>query len=83
MDDEPLIGNLIRAAFPNADVEAFVNPEAAMARLTIAPFDFIFCDLTMPRMSGIELFENLREKGIDLSHRFALITGSIIAPAFE
>ena len=40
-----------------------------------AAFDVVFCDLSMPEMSGPECFEELRKRRPDLAARIVFLTG--------
>ena len=45
----------------------------ALAKVKLEPFDAIISDITMPKMSGLELLFQLREMGSDVP--FVLLTG--------
>jgi CheY-like chemotaxis protein len=39
------------------------------------PFDIIFCDLMMPGLSGMDVYERVQEYNPELASRFVFITG--------
>lgn len=66
------------------DHDATISPSGADALERIErgeDFDVIFCDLMMPVMTGIELFERIRALAPDLTKRVVFITGGAFTPA--
>lgn len=56
-------------------VEEAADGEACLARLLHAnPPDFVICDVRMPGMGGLEIFERLRARNLSVPP-FVLITG--------
>ena len=44
-------------------------------------FDAVICDLSMPGVDGITLYESLLARGSPLAQRFVLVTGGAFTPA--
>jgi two-component system, NtrC family, response regulator AtoC len=65
VDDEVKMRRLLEMALKNMGHEVVQagDGEEALACLGEAPFDLIMTDLNMPRMNGIQLLRNLRERG--------------------
>lgn len=68
IDDEPLmltqLKNEVAAVFPDAQVEAFEDPESVKAYLAAAPSDepkYAFFDIKLRGMSGIELAKIVKD----------------------
>jgi PAS domain S-box-containing protein len=62
VDDEPLIGKVVEQVLVGHHVVSETSARAALARLQAGEtFDRILCDLMMPDMSGMELFNQLPE----------------------
>jgi len=63
IDDEPLVlRNLQRKISKSGHlVETFQNPQKAIDRMKIAPFDVILTDLHMPEMDGMQVLAKIRE----------------------
>ena len=63
IDDEPLVlRNLQRKISKSGyQVETFQNPQKAVDRMKIAPFDVILTDLHMPEMDGMQVLAKIRE----------------------
>lgn len=82
IDDEPLVGRSIRRALRGHDVEVFASGTEAIARLcSDAPYDVVFCDLMMPEVSGIEVYQQVAAQRPDLAERFVFMTGGAFTSA--
>ncbi len=58
------------------DVVAVTGAHDALALIDSGPdFDVIFCDLMMPAMSGIDLYETLRVRRPGMEERMVFMTG--------
>jgi CheY-like chemotaxis protein len=77
VDDEIPIANTMRDLLgAQHDVTAATSGRDALAAVTSDhDFDVIFCDLMMPGMSGIELYEAIREWRPALARRIVFMTG--------
>jgi PAS domain S-box-containing protein len=77
IDDEVPIANTMRDLLgAQHDVTATTSVRDALAAVEGGrEFDVIFCDLMMPGMSGIELYEELRDERPALASRIVFMTG--------
>ena len=77
VDDEPSIGELIKAvlATEGIQVEVLTSSEEARARLAAEKFDGVFLDVRMPPPDGIELARLIRAGGINRTTPVVMITG--------
>jgi CheY-like chemotaxis protein len=77
IDDEPAVGRTIRRLLGEAyDVTELSSGRAAIDLLAGGDeFDVIFCDLSMPVVSGMEVFRTVVAARTDLAHRFIFISG--------
>ncbi|MBP7996814.1 MAG: response regulator [Thiopseudomonas sp.] len=76
VDDDQLAGEMVSAVLQELGYQVFqaVNALDAMELLNQQPaIDLIVSDLNMPLMSGIELFRELSEQGLNLP--FILLSG--------
>ncbi|HCX89875.1 MAG: response regulator [Deltaproteobacteria bacterium CG_4_8_14_3_um_filter_43_13] len=75
LDDEPIVGKRLKPALTKAgfDVEVFLNPREALARLDEQEFDIVVTDLKMEEVDGIQVLENVLSKCEKT--RVILITG--------
>jgi signal transduction histidine kinase/ActR/RegA family two-component response regulator len=77
IDDEPLLGHTLRLAFQDYhEVEVATSGRQGLAMLDRdSHYGMILCDLMMPDMSGIDVYERLAERQPQLLPRFVFITG--------
>ncbi|MCB9597431.1 MAG: PAS domain-containing protein [Sandaracinaceae bacterium] len=77
IDDEPRLAVTIRLALiDHADVQIAEGGAAALEALAgEATFDLVLCDLMMPEVNGMDVYERVRESRPDLATRFVFMTG--------
>jgi CheY-like chemotaxis protein len=77
VDDEPLVGRMIERALAREHfVAAVTSGRAALARLVAGEhFDLILCDLMMPEMTGMELYDRVRAHSEEQAERMVFFTG--------
>jgi len=82
VDDEVPIANTLRELLSiDHDVVAVTNGHDALdAILHTDDFDVILCDLMMPEMSGIDLYDRFREVRPGLERRMVFMTGGAFTP---
>lgn len=84
VDDDPLAGEMTAAILEEAGHDCLLaaNGLEALEQLGQTPaVDVVVSDLHMPLLSGLELFQELREQGLTLP--FVLLTGDDPAPLRE
>ena len=59
LDDEPIVGERLKPALEKegCQVEVFVDPEAALARIREKEFDIVVTDIRMGEVDGIQILE--------------------------
>jgi len=79
IDDDVQLMNLLSKFFETAGCEAEVVPDgkSALDKLDGSSYDFIFCDIKMPTMSGITLYQQLKEKGSSHLGKIIFVTGDV------
>jgi len=81
IDDEPMVrqilSDLLRA---HHHVEMAENGEAAMALIARDSFDVILCDVMMPGVNGMELYQRVARDHPGLERRMIFITGGTFVP---
>jgi len=82
VDDEPLIGRVVgRCLGKGRLVEWVSSGHEALRRLRgDEKFDVVLLDVMMPEMTGIEVYETLRETAPDDLRRVVFLTGGAFTP---
>jgi CheY-like chemotaxis protein len=81
VDDEPMVAaSLSRSLRTDYDVSTATGPEALRWLLGGQEFDVIVCDLTMPEVSGMDLYEHLKEQRPTVAERMIFLTGGAFTP---
>jgi PAS domain S-box-containing protein len=79
IDDEPLVLRAMRRLLDAHSVVAVQKGEDALELLASGQvFDIILCDLMMPSMTGMEVYERLSALGKGLERRVVLVTGGAV-----
>jgi PAS domain S-box-containing protein len=81
VDDDPLVQNSIRRTLERYhDVVVTGSGARALELLDTEQFDIVLCDLIMPGMTGMQLFEAVRVKDALQARRFVFLTGGTSSP---
>lgn len=81
VDDEPLLCELLVAMLEaDYDVTSFTSPQLALSALLERDFDVVLCDVMMPELDGMQLYERAIRERPWLSERFIFITGGAFTP---
>jgi CheY-like chemotaxis protein len=82
VDDERSLARALASVFSeHHDVTVSSDPtEALNSLLEGEPYDAVVCDLLMPRLSGMELFERATAQRPEYESRFVFITGGATTP---
>jgi signal transduction histidine kinase len=84
VDDEPMIRQSIVRVLSKHLVTCFGSGREALEYLTTHPKpDLVICDITMPGMSGPELFSHLFAVSPDLVDRMVFVTGGAFSSQTE
>ncbi|MEO7035689.1 MAG: ATP-binding protein [Polyangiaceae bacterium] len=80
IDDEPAILRAFRRVLFSHDVHvATSGPEAMQTLAEGTSFDVIFCDVMMPEMSGVDVYQRIRERHPGQEHKIVFMTGGAFA----
>jgi signal transduction histidine kinase/ActR/RegA family two-component response regulator len=77
VDDDVLVARTLARQLSGHQVEVALSGQAALDRLT-APgsgFDLVLCDLMMPDMTGMDVYEAVEERLPSLRDRFVFVSG--------
>jgi two-component system cell cycle sensor histidine kinase/response regulator CckA len=82
VDDEPMIGNALKRVLGRAnDVTTVTAARVALGILCADDtYDVILCDVMMPEMSGVELYEELGKLRPHYTERVVFVTGGAFTP---
>lgn len=85
VDDEPLMGRVVKRCFGKAHVVEWVGSGREALERLVGPehWDVVFLDVMMPEMTGIELFEALSERAPRHRDAVVFLTGGAFAPGGE
>lgn len=81
IDDEPLIATAFKRALQHYEMEAVESGRAAIDALTDDPsFALIFCDILMPDLTGMDVFQWAKSRMPGVEERFIFMTGGLYNP---
>ncbi len=83
MDDEPLVTHaLARLLSPRHHVDTAGCGREALAKLISGAFyDVILCDISMPDITGLDLYDEVARKAPAQAERIVFVTGGITSAA--
>jgi CheY-like chemotaxis protein len=82
VDDEPLVGTVLRRTLLEHDVTVVESGRAAIDRISSGErYDVVLSDLLMPEISGMDLYREVTASWPDLAGRFVFLTGGAFTPA--
>ena len=83
-DEATVAHSMARLLRTEHDVVVELDPHAALSRLASDEhFDIIFCNLQMPRFSGIDLYKALASTRPELAKRLVFVTGGALSRESE
>jgi signal transduction histidine kinase/CheY-like chemotaxis protein len=77
VDDDVLVARTLARQLSGHHVEVVLSGQAALERLTSSGhgFDLVLCDLMMPDMTGMDVYEAVEERLPALAERFVFVSG--------
>ena len=79
-DDEPPVARALKRALSGHDVVLVSNGRAALDAWEKAPFDMMFCDVMMPGLMGMDIYEALEKSGEGYHERIVFMSGGAFTP---
>jgi CheY-like chemotaxis protein len=83
IDDEPTILRSYKRSFKQHDVVTATNGHDALRMIEDSAFDVIVCDMTMPAMTGMQLYMHVRDRAPHLIDRFVFATGGAVQATID
>lgn len=77
VDDEPFVRNALCRALKGYELVTAANGQEALAHLAGGPFDLILCDLMMPGVSGMDIYQHLCERHPGREQLLVFLTGGV------
>ncbi len=78
IDDEPVLLRLFSAFLSGHEVLTATEPEKGLALVRAHTPDLVLCDLTMPGLSGQDVYRTLMREGVIKAQQFVIISGGAI-----
>ncbi len=78
VDDETGVGRALQRVLRHYEGVIATTGEEALAQLHGGEFDVVFCDVNLPDIDGLTVFERARALRPPLAHRFVFITGGVL-----
>jgi signal transduction histidine kinase len=77
VDDEPMICSWLDSILQDTcEVVALTSSREALQRIVAGEvFDVVLCDLMMPELTGMDLFDEVRARRADMADRLVFMTG--------
>ncbi|AEI66130.1 ATP-binding protein [Corallococcus macrosporus] len=80
VDDEPRVVDLLRRLMRGHELVSAANGREALERIRATPdFDVILCDLMMPELTGMDVYEAVRATWPGLHERIVFISGGVFS----
>ena len=77
VDDEQAVARSLARMLPAHEVEVTHSGRAAFEKLSTGSYDVALCDVMMPDVTGIQLYQRLREARHPITERFLFMTGGV------
>ncbi len=80
VDDEPQILRLLEAILDGHHVTCAASGREAITQIAASEFDVLLCDLLMPDLTGMDVFEHIAAERPALASRVVFMTGAAFTP---
>lgn len=80
VDDEPTVGRALKRVLSDHQVTVVSTGEQAIARFEAERFDLLICDIMMPGLTGIDVYERLKAHLPGFDRRIMFMTGGAFTP---
>ncbi len=84
VDDEGAVGSTLRLVLQGEhNVHVATSAQDALELMAKQRFDAVICDLMMPGMSGVDLYDVVKAAFPGMEHRIVFMTGGTLMPQSE
>lgn len=80
IDDEAMVGRSIERALRGHQVTVLSHGREAIERILEDDYDVILCDLMMPEVTGMDVYDKVREASPGMEERIVFMTGGAFTP---
>jgi len=80
VDDEPAVGRAVRRSLRGHDVTLAQSGLEALRLVRHGQFDLVLCDVMMPGMTGLEVYDTLRREDAISEGQLVFFTGGVFDP---
>jgi|GEM_PF-780175 len=80
IDDEAKLRSVMRRALRAYHIDEAADGRQALERLSTESYDVILCDLMMPELTGVELYNELVERSPEMAARIIFMSGGAYTP---
>ena len=77
IDDEVILARSLARMLDRHEVDVVNSGREALERFAAQSYDVAICDVMMPDITGIQLFQRLREANNPITDRFLFVTGGV------
>ena len=77
VDDEPMVARILSRLLEDHEVTTITDAEKALDEICENDFELIFCDLSMPVLSGDTLYRLAEERAPGSATKFVFMTGGV------
>lgn len=79
VDDEPAMRKLLVRLLRDHDVSAVESPAALQLIRDGARFELILCDVTMPELDGVQLYQAIHAMDPEQARRIVFLSGGVVS----
>jgi len=80
VDDDALVAASLRRVLAGHEVELAHRGQDALARLAAARYDVVLCDLLMPELTGMDIYDRVQKERPEVLDRMVFMTGGAFTP---
>lgn len=78
VDDELYVRKALKRALSKYEIVLAADGQEAIDHIQSEPFDVVLCDLLMPSVSGIDVYQHVSEHSPGQEERFVFLTGGTV-----
>jgi PAS domain S-box-containing protein len=80
VDDDASVARAVVQMLAGHELTVARGGEEALSLILAGDYEVVICDLMMPQVTGMELYEELRRARLEMTRRFIFMTGGAFTP---